>query len=146
MAFFKNYDPGRIVIVIAGQQIQGIADGTFVKAARAEKSYKTRYGSAGDGVRIRNRNRSGIITLTLLNESPSNDYLSALVIADEAALGASASVGPSSITDLNGTSLARAAFSWVMQPSDLEYGDDSPNCTWEIECSELIIFNGGALV
>lgn len=146
MASFKNYDPGRIVLVVNGVQIQGYADSTFVKVSRNEPTFKGKSGAGGDYTRTRNRNRSGKITITLLAESPSNDYLSALIATDEQSIGGAGAVGPSMVKDLNGTTLCQGANSWVVQPADAEYGDESPNREWVIEVSELLMLVGGSLV
>lgn len=146
MATFKNFDPGRIGLMVAGQLIQGIAPGTFVKVSRTTKTFSTKAGAGGDVVRTKSRDRRGTIELTLMAESPSNDYLSGLVATDEQVIGGTGAVGASFVKDLNGTTLCSGANSWVCQPADVEYGDESGNRTWLVECSELLMLVGGSLV
>lgn len=146
MPAFKNWDPGRFVVVVNGVQIQGYADGTFIKASRNVPSFSTKTGADGLVVRTKSRNRTGKLVITLMQSSPSNDYLAGLVAVDEATDGASPSVGPSLVKDLNGTTFGTMGNSWVMQPADLERGSDSGNVEWTIEGDALALFTGGALV
>lgn len=143
MAQFKNYDPGRIIIIFKGAQIQGYAEGSFVKASRAEETFKTSAGAGGDVVRVRNRNKMGSVVVTLQAASASNDVLQAFLDTDEATgLG----YGALMIKDLNGTTLVVAEKAWVQKPADSEYSADAPNREWTIDCAELLIKNGGSVV
>lgn len=143
MPAFKNYDPGRIIITFKGAQIQGYAEGVFVKATRNEESFKAQSGAGGDVVRVRNRNKMGQVVITLQAASDSNDILQAFADVDElTGLG----YGPLMIKDLNGTTLILAEKAWVVKPADGEYGADAPNREWTIECAELDMKNGGSLV
>ena len=58
MADFKNYDPGKIVVVFRGILISGYAEGTFVNAERNEDSFEVSVGAGGDVTRVRKRNRA----------------------------------------------------------------------------------------
>lgn len=143
MAQFKNYDPGRIIVIFKGAQIQGYAEGTFVKASRAEETFKTSAGAGGDIVRVRNRNKMGSVVITLQAASTSNDVLQGFHDIDElTGLG----YGSLMIKDLNGLTLINAEKAWVNKPADGEYGAESPNREWTIDCAELSIKNGGAVV
>jgi len=143
MATFKNYDPGRIIVTFKGAQIQGYAEGTFVKASRAEETFKTNVGAGGDVVRIRNRNKMGSVVVTLQAASSSNDTLQSFVDLDElTGLG----YGALMIKDLNGTTLVVAEKAWVQKPADAEYGAENPNREWIIDCAEIVVKNGGSVV
>lgn len=143
MAQFKNYDPGRIIITFKGALIQGYAEGTFVKVSRAEETFKMSAGAGGDVVRVRNRNKTGSVVITLQAASSSNVTLQANHDLDElTGLG----YGALQIKDLNGTTLYIAEKAWVQKPADGEYGADNPNREWTIDCAELLMKNGTALV
>lgn len=143
MAQFKNYDPGRIIVVFKGAQIQGYADGTFVKASRSAETFKSNVGAGGDVVRVRSRNKLGQVVITLQAASSSNDVLQAIADADE---NTGAAYGSLMIKDLNGTTLVVASTAWVVKPADAEYAADASNREWTIECAELKISNGGSVV
>jgi len=143
VALFKNYDPGRIVVIWNGIQIQGYAHDSFVKCSRNEDTFTQKVGANGDVVRIRNRNRMGKVVLTLQDTSPSNDLLSQAAQADErTGLG----FGPLLVKDLNGTTVVQAANAWITKPADVEYGADTGNNEWTITCAELEMTIGGELV
>lgn len=144
-ATFKNYDPGRFVIVVKGVQIQGYAPGTFIKVARDSDAFKDKSGAGGDIVRTKSRDHRGSFTITLLQTSPSNDYLQTLQTTDEEADSGLGSVGASGVKDLNGTSFAHAENTWVLKPADMERADDAGNVEWVVRAADLEIFNGGSL-
>lgn len=143
MAKFNNYDPGRIIVTFKGAQIQGYADGTFVKWSRRVETFKDSAGAGGDVVRVRSRDKRGTVVITLQAASSSNDVLQAFADADEATgLG----YGTLMIKDANGTTLIVAEKAWVEKLPDGEYATDASNREWTIACAELVIKNGGSLV
>jgi hypothetical protein len=144
MATFKNYDPGRVVVVVNGVQIQGFGEGTFVKVSRKTPSFSTKVGAGGDVVRTKSRDRRGTIEITLMQSSPSNDYLSGLCVTDELVDQGVGAVGPALVKELNGTTVMGGTSSWVTQPADAEYAADSGMRTWVIEVATLApAFVGG---
>lgn len=137
---FGNYDPGRHVLVVLGQEITEFASGTFIKVERKVKTFTSKAGGTGSVVRIRSRNRIGSFTFTLLATSPSNDYLSGLVIADEKNEGGRGSVGPTELKAMppNGETLCHGGISWVDGFTAVEVMDsDVPGRQWVVECSVL---------
>lgn len=145
MPTFKNYDPGRVVIVVNGVQIQGFADGTFVKVSRITPTFSDKAGAGGDVVRTKSRDKRGKIEITLLPSSPSNDYLSGLVATDENVDAGVGAVGPALVKELNGTTICAGSKSWVTQPADVEYGADPVNRSWVIAVADLSAMLVGGL-
>lgn len=143
---FANFDPGRIVLVVNGVQIVGFADGSFVKVSRQTPSFASKAGADGHVVRTRSRDKRGKIEITLLPSSPSNAYLSTLMQLDENTIGGIGAVGPTFVKDLNGTTIAAAAESWVTQPADIEYSNEPVNRTWTLECADVQMLVGQNLV
>jgi hypothetical protein len=143
MALFRNYDPGRIVMVWNGIQIQGYGPDTFVKASRNEDNFTEQVGANGDVVHVRNRNRAGKVTFTLQDASPSNDALSSAAVADELT---GLNFGALMIKDLNGTTLIQAANARIQKYADAEYAADAGTNDWVIMCAELEMFLGGEIV
>jgi hypothetical protein len=138
-----TYDPAQIICSFLGNILIGFADGTFVKAERAEDQFMLKVGAGGESARARNRNRSGTIAFTLLATSPSNDILSAAATADELA---GTGVGTVQVKDLNGLSLALAATAWVKKKPSVEFGKEVGTREWVLETNNLDIFVGGQLV
>lgn len=143
MSLFKNFDPGRITMVWNGIQILGIGPDTFVKAVRNEDQFTEQVGANGDVVHSRNRNRTGKVTFTIQDASPTNDALSAAATADELT---GLVYGALLIKDLNGTTLIQCANARIQKFPDLEYGKDSGTNDWMLMCAELEMFIGGEVV
>lgn len=141
MATFANYDPILTVLVFRGAPVLGFMDGTFVSVERSQDSFEKHVGSLGDVVRRRIRDRSGTVTLTLQQSSPSNDILSASYLLDElSGLG----FGPLLLQDLNGSTLISSPVAWVRKPAVVELADSVTGREWMIDCHELEVFVGGA--
>ena len=140
---FKNYDPGRVVVTFRGILLTGLMDGTFVSAERTEDAFEMSVGVAGDVTRVRNRNKTGTVTATIMAESPSNNLLSAVALADESTgLG----YGSLLIKDLNGTTLVASPQAWIRKLPVTEYADTASSREWAFDCSELTMLVGGAVV
>ena len=140
---FKNHDPGRIVGSWKGIPFLGFMDGTFLSAARAEAAFSESVGAQGDVTRVRSRNRTGTVTLTLKAASPTNDLLTAQAILDElTGLG----YGPLLIKDLNGTTVVEAAIAWIEKVPDTEFATEESGREWVFKCAELYIAAGGNIL
>ena len=143
MAFFKNYDPGKIIVVFNGVQLQGFADGDFVEVSRECDAFTDDVGSQGDVVRVRSRDRRGTVGITLQAASPSNDIMSAYAATDESA---GTAYGPVMVKDLNGTTIIRGNNAWIKKLPDTAYGKDHGSRKWEIRVAELEMLVGGEVV
>lgn len=139
----KEYDPAGIKITFAGNVIQGYAPATFVTAARNADTFSRSTGADGESARAKSNDRSGIVTLTLMQGSTSNSILAALALADEVS---GDGVGSLLITDLNGATLVAAETAWVRKPADASFGQELENREWILETGNLVIFPGGANV
>lgn len=143
MPDFKTYDPALITMSFAGILVQGFAEGTMISAERNENSFEETAGSQGDVTRVRTRNRTGLVTITLQAESPTNDLLSTLLALDEST---GAGVGPLQITNLIGTTAVESTFAWIKKPPTVEYGNEAGTREWIIACADLEMFVGGSLI
>lgn len=143
MADFKNYDPQLVVASFRGIPLLGPMDGTFITVERAEDAFSMAVGAAGDVTRIRNRNRTGSVTITLKAESPGNDLFSAVALEDELF---GTGVGTFLLKNLNGTTVCEAPIAWIRKVANVEYGDEGSGREWVIDCAELTMFVGGAIV
>lgn len=135
-----TYDPKNVSVIIGGKIMSGFADGTFVTVERNEQAFNLKVGVDGEGTRAKSNNKSGKITIVLMQSSPSNDDLSAIAAADELT---GAGIVPSLVKDNSGTSLATALTSWVQKYSNNEYGKEVTTRTWIMETDELQTFVGG---
>jgi hypothetical protein len=135
-----TYDPSDVTTVFAGVEVFGFADGTFISVDKAEDTYSIVVGATGTVTRVRNRNNSGTIKITLQASSGCNDLLSDLHSED---LLNNSLVGPLLIKDVTGTTVVASAESWIVRSSPIEFGKDASNREWVIQCSSLIIHSGG---
>lgn len=136
----KTYDPAAVNIIFAGIPIDGFADGTFITVARDNPSYNLSIGSDGEGARAKSNDKSGTVTITLMQNSRTNDLLSALSIADELS---GDGIGPFLMKDLSGRTLCAAETAWLEKPSDVEFAREITNREWVIKTDALDIFAGG---
>lgn len=143
MSLFTNYDPARVVFTFSGILVQGFMEGTFISVERAEDAFTPSVGAAGDVTRVRNRNRTGSITVTLQAASPSNDQLSTIARIDELF---GQGVKPSMVKDLNGTTLIQASNSWIRKIPQWQAAKDASGVEWVFDCAELNMHVGGSLV
>jgi hypothetical protein len=138
----KTYDPTLVTISFGAVPLVGFADGTFISASRTEDSFTHKVGADGSGARSKTANKSGLVTVTLLQTSSSNDYLSALNVADELS---NAGVLPLLIKDAGGTSLLFAAEAYIVKPPDYENAKEILDRAWQFMCNSLDFFVGGNL-
>lgn len=140
---FKQFDPTAVVVTIAGITVFGYAEGTMVNVERNEDSYSLKVGAKGDGTRVRSRNKSGKITFNIMSESTCNDLLSAQVALDELT---GQGYGPAMVKYVNGTTLCTAPNAWLVRPANVSYDTDPSPREWVIECHDLKMSLGGAVV
>jgi hypothetical protein len=136
----KNYDPTKICLTVGPFLISGFADGSMVKAERNEDSYKTTVGGDGHVVRSKSPNRTGKVTITLLQSSEANGFLTTLALADQAT---DTGIVPVMVKDLNGTTLWAATEAWVMKPPSASWEKEAKDREWVLECADLEFFEGG---
>lgn len=139
----SNYDPGRIVATFKGIPVLGFMDGTFIEAQRNEDAFSVAVGAQGDVARVRNRNVTGTVKMTLQAVSPTNDRLSAQHAAD---VVSGVGEGALLVKDLNGTTLLHAESAWIKKLPDVAYSADLPGREWTFECADLEMVVGGAAV
>lgn len=138
----KTYDPSDVLGTLAGIIFSGYADGTFLSVDKAEDTFSTSIGATGFPTRVRNRNESGTVTITLQASSRINDQLSLLHNLD---LLSNAGKGPLLIKDAEGTTLVAAEDAWIKKIPTVEYAKDMPVRVWVIDCPKLVMFVGGLL-
>ena len=136
----KTYDPKKIILTFRGILVRGYAGGTFINVNREADGFTKSVGASGDVTRVRSNDRSGTVAVTLQAESPANDALSAVAIADELT---GDQTGALLLKDLNGTTLIRAEAAWIRKFPEFEYADEGGNREWMFDCAELEMLVGG---
>jgi hypothetical protein len=135
-----TYASDEVRVVVGGVPMSGFADGTFVTIARDEQAFQKTTGADGSVSRAKTANRSGIITITLQQTSPSNDVLSGYMLADEAS---GDGIVPILIKDTSGRTLHFSPSAWVQQMPDNEFGKDVSEREWVMDCARIDSFVGG---
>lgn len=140
---FAQWDPGKCTVSFAGIVLNGFASGTFIKIAYNSDAFTVQAGAQGDTVRVRSRDATGTMEVTLQSSSPCNDLLTAKAKVDRAS---GTGYGPILATDLNGTSIARASRAWIKKIPDMEWATDPSDRVWVLEIADLELEQGGAVI
>ena len=136
----QTFSPEDITLTINGVRITGFMDGTFINAERDEDSYTKSTGGDGQTARVRNPNRSGFITFTLQQTSPSNDVLSAQNALDELT---GAGTGAALVKDSSGNTVV-GGVGWVRKPANVGIGKELEGREWTIDiASPMTMIVGG---
>ena len=123
----KTFDPKMVVITFGSIPISGYAEGTFVSVNRSGDAFAKRKGAGGDVERINKNQGDFEVTVTLLQTTPTNKELSAVLAADQVT---NAGVFPLTIKDLLGETLFFAPQAWIRKDPEWEDGDDTNSRAW----------------
>lgn len=134
------YNGKEVHVIVGGNLITGFATGSIAKVARNEDAFTFQANADGGGTRSKSNNRSGTITITLAQTSPSNDVLSTLALLDETA---NQGAVPVLVKDSLGRSVFSAQQAWVRKLPDSDFGVESGEREWALECGDLEYFVGG---
>jgi hypothetical protein len=136
----KTLDPKLFHITVAGRALSGFADGTYIRVERRNPTYSLTVGADGEAARAKSNDKSGSVTVTLIQTSADNDFLSDLALADELT---NAGVFPLTIIDDNGSTVVGAAQAWITQPAAIENAKEVQGREWVIESGSMDMFTGG---
>lgn len=136
----RTYDPKQVVVVVGGVPLSGFADGTFISVERSNDTFSKVSGADGFVSRAKTNDRSGAITITLAQTSPSNDVLQGFALADELS---NAGVVPVLVRDVAGRTTFVSGFGWVRKPPTSDFGKEINNREWMLDVADLDVFIGG---
>jgi len=136
----RTFDPSQVSVIFKGTPLSGFADGTFISVTRSNDSYSKTVGADGETTRVASRDKSGEITITLAQTSPSNDFLSSQLEADERDNSGS---GDFLIKDNSGNTIIESAAAWVRKPADTEFAKEVSNREWVLDADNLLMSVGG---
>lgn len=138
----ETHDPAQVVFTLGGQPITGFMPGTYLTVEREEDTFTLTVGADGEVARVRNRNKSGTITFTLMQTSPSNQILSALASQDESA---GVPAGAALVKDLLGTTVLGGDQAFIRKPAASSFGKELEGREWVVVVPKLEGVVGGAL-
>ena len=142
-----NYSPEDVVMILSNDifgshVISGTAEGTFISYERSVDRATLVVGSDLSAARVLRRNKSGTVTLTLMQSAESNDVLSMIAQRDEEAHDNSY-LFSLTIKDLSGRSVFFAPDAFIgNDPSD-SYGDTLGTRDWAITVTGVERHFGG---
>lgn len=143
MGQHMQYSPDEIAMSWLGIDLLGVADGDFVTVAFAEDAGEWEVGAGGDATWVANLNQKGVITVTLLMGSSTNDLLSAKSLEDRLF---KTGFGPFLLKDLLGTTLVTAPIARIGKIPDITYSKAGQVRAWPFKCAEINAHVGSSLV
>lgn len=136
----KTFDPDLVSITVGGHIVSGYADGAFVTAERNSDAFTRLGGADGEQARFKSNDKSGLITITLMQSSLSNGIFQGFANADEVGNGGKV---PILIKDGNGTEQVAAAQAWVKKVPSKGYAKENTDRQWVFETDSLLFIGGG---
>lgn len=140
MAGVLQYDPKAVSLIVGGHIITGFSDDDFIEVERSEDAYSKKTGVDGITTRARVNDRTGKITIRLMQSSSSNDDLSALALLDEKE---NSGAVPVLCKDTLGRSVFSSESAWVMKFPKTPFKKDVNVYEWVLETTALDVFVGG---
>lgn len=136
----KEYSGAAVTITFKGVSLSGFGPETFVVAERNADAYEMAVGADGEPVRAKSSDKSGFVTITLMQSSAGNDALSTALLLDELT---GDGVGALLVKDLNGTTVINAQAAWGRKMANAEFGRTAGTREWILDTGELDMFVGG---
>lgn len=134
-----SYTPEEVTVVISvGGQVHtvtGYAEGTFINATRVIQAAEAFQGSDNTGGRVKRRNTSRRVTLSLTQFSKSNNFLQAWQAADEEA-SRNQYIGSVLIKDNSGTTKMFSSQAFIEMVPDVSLSNTAEQRDWG-----LFLFN-----
>ncbi len=137
-----NYDADQVTVALGAISVDGFADGTFVSIEQETATFTKVTGTDGKTTRSKTLNRSGSVTISVMQSSLANDKLSALHTLDRDAPNG-AGVVPLYIRDRGGRALYTAAQAWIAEPPKPTFGREAESRDWVIDFAKIDRLDGG---
>lgn len=141
MADGATVDPEQLNFIYATHRASGRAAGSFLGVVYDVDAFSLVVGVDGEGVWVKNANRSATITCTLMQSSISNDVYSGLHIADRSTPGGL--MFPLFVQEKNGRSVYAAARARITKFADGTWSDGGEVRAWTFRTTTLRGFVGG---
>jgi hypothetical protein len=139
-----NYDPKKVVITFGGVPLTGFADGDFISvSANDGDGFKKQAGADGEVARAQSSDNTHNVSVTLMQSSLSNSYLSTIRNTDKLT---GKSILPLSITDLNGGSLHFWPQAWIKGDPTWGYGKELKERQWTFDTGQQAADNKAGLL
>jgi len=136
----KNYDPKRFIITFGGIPATGFADGTFIAVTSPSQTFTKTVGADGEVARAKGNDNTNEITITLLQTSLFNDYLSNIYKIDKATNQGKLILA---LADLEGTTVMIWSQAWIRQLPDIDRGKEIGENAWIFDTGQINAVNVG---
>jgi len=136
----KSYDPAEVSLTVGAVQIGGYIQGTGIEFDFAEDRWKKSVGITGEVVRSKSNDKTGTVTIHLMQTSSSNDVLNGFLLADDAG---NAGVVPFALVDINSGTTIAAGESWVKKPPKVDFGAEASERMWVLDTGQALGFFSG---
>lgn len=130
----KTLDPEQFLFHVDGVLIDGYDPDSQVKISQDEDGWNEKAGTTGEVARMKNNNAMGMIEVSLLQSSASNDYLYAKYRADRLS---GRGTFPVDAVDTLGTTDISAINCYLKKPADYERGSEVKTTTWRIRVPNM---------
>ena len=134
----RTFDPKEVSIIFGEFLIRGFSD-SQITVARDNPAYEMVIGADGEATRVKSNDRSGTITITLQQSSPSNDDLSTIALSDELS---NTGVRPFFMKDNLGTTIYSAASAFIEKIPDAGFAKTATDRVWVLKTDNLVAFLG----
>lgn len=135
-----TYDPKNVIVTVDGTNLSGFADGTFVTVERASETFTKVVGAYGEVARVKSADRSGSMTITLMQTSNSNLFLNSLANRDEQSSDGIVAI---QVKDSTTNTTINAREAWIKTKPKAEFGKDMGNREWVFELADVTLNHGG---
>ncbi len=140
MAQVTAYSAQNIVVTFLGKVIAGFADGEdAILVSRNKPTMTQTIGIQGDGIYSQTSDRSGVVTLKLLQNCEENAFLSAKVAASEAG---GITSGLLIITEIGNDAKVTANKCVITGVPDFQRGEGQNSVVWSFLSTDIAITQG----
>jgi hypothetical protein len=137
----KHYAPKDYDCIVGVAVISGYGEDTMIGVEQTEDTFTVTAGADGEITRVKSHNRTHRVTLTLMQNSPSNEVLAALHQADISADGG-AGVVTFLLRNKNGSTLIASAACWVVKSANVTLSKGAQGREWMIDLVDPSVFVG----
>lgn len=131
----KTFDPNQVTVIAGDNIISGFADDVFITIDRVDETYDVSRDVHGkDTLRVKKNNNDATVTLTLSQDSESNDVFSNFYIAGRFGLPDKFTL---MITDNKNKTQFKSQEAWVQQVPSTTMANTFQNRAWVIMASNL---------
>jgi hypothetical protein len=132
----KTYDPSLVDVIFAGRRIDGFGEDTFIEITKEAPAWSDKVGVDGEVTRSKSLDRRATITITLMQTSEANAWLSSTYKSDRNASNG-AGVGAFRLADRSGNTVFESARTWIQEEPDPSFGREAGERVWVLRAATL---------